>query len=127
MKFIKNSIFIFAAVLSGLALFGSCNKIAGATTWSNRAETRQDTTKITLLQTADIHGQLEPHLELSWENDSIVFKERGGLANLQTLFKEEKAKNPDHTFIFGGGDLFQGSEYAALSKGDAQRFCPGSH
>ncbi|MBZ9630365.1 bifunctional metallophosphatase/5'-nucleotidase [Salegentibacter sp. LM13S] len=73
-------------------------------------------TKITILQTADIHGQLDSHPELFWENEEIVFKERGGLAHIQTLFKEERAKNPN-TVILDGGDLIQGSGYAALSEG----------
>lgn len=75
-----------------------------------------DTTTVTILQTADIHGQLDPHPELFWENDSIVFKSRGGLAHLKTLFDRERRKNPN-TIIVDGGDLIQGSGYAALSKG----------
>lgn len=77
-----------------------------------------DTITITILQTADIHGQLDPHTELFWENDSIVFKQRGGLAHIKTLFEQERAKNPGRTFILDGGDLIQGSGYAAMSKGE---------
>jgi len=74
---------------------------------------------ITLLQTADIHGQMEVHDELFWENGEITFRRLGGMANLQTLFKKERNKNPEGTIILDGGDLIQGGAVAALSKGDA--------
>lgn len=76
-----------------------------------------DTLKITVLQTADIHGQLDSHLELFWENEEVVFKNRGGMANIKTLFDQERAANPGRTLIVDGGDLIQGSGYAALSEG----------
>ncbi|KKM02328.1 hypothetical protein LCGC14_1785520 [marine sediment metagenome] len=77
----------------------------------------KDTLSITVLQTADIHGQLDTHPELFWEDDTIVFKNRGGLANIKTLFERERQKNPDRTIIVDGGDLIQGSGYVALSEG----------
>ncbi len=113
MKIIKTG--LLALSIASLGILSSCQQMTGKT-GDQSNNTEMDTIKITLLQTADIHGQLDSHLELFWENDSIVFKERGGLAHIQTLFKEEKAKNPN-TFIVDGGDLIQGSGYAALSKG----------
>lgn len=113
MKIIKTG--LLALSIASLGILSSCQQMTGKT-GDQFNNTEMDTIKITLLQTADIHGQLDSHLELFWENDSIVFKERGGLAHIQTLFKEEKAKNPN-TFIVDGGDLIQGSGYAALSKG----------
>ncbi|HBU77935.1 MAG TPA: bifunctional metallophosphatase/5'-nucleotidase [Muricauda sp.] len=80
-------------------------------------DTSKDTLSITVLQTADIHGQLDTHPELFWENEKIVFKDRGGLANIKTLFEQERQKNPGHTIIVDGGDLIQGSGYTALSEG----------
>ncbi|HSP40957.1 MAG TPA: metallophosphoesterase, partial [Gillisia sp.] len=106
---------LFALAILSVGIFSSCQNMTGKNGDQSNV-TQMDTVKITLLQTADIHGQLDPHLELFWENDSIIFKERGGLAHIQTLFKEEKAKNPN-TFIVDGGDLIQGSGYAALSQG----------
>lgn len=76
-----------------------------------------DTVSITILQTADIHGQLDPHLELFWENEEIKFEERGGLAHIKTLFDQERKNNPGRTLIVDGGDLIQGSGYAAFSEG----------
>lgn len=84
----------------------------------NSLKSKQDTLKITILQTADIHGQLDLHPELFWEDEKIVFKERGGLAHIKTLFDIERAKNPNRTVIVDGGDLIQGSGYVAFSEGD---------
>lgn len=78
----------------------------------------KDTLKLTILQTADIHGQLDPHPELFYENGEIVFKERGGLAQIKTLLDREKANNPGRTIIVDGGDLIQGSGYTAHSEGE---------
>jgi S-sulfosulfanyl-L-cysteine sulfohydrolase len=72
---------------------------------------------ITILQTADIHGQLLPHQEMFVEEGEFVFRERGGMAHLQTIFKQVKAENPGGTVIVDGGDLIQGSAVAALSEG----------
>ncbi|MGV3640035.1 MAG: bifunctional metallophosphatase/5'-nucleotidase [Adhaeribacter sp.] len=74
---------------------------------------------ITILQTADIHGQLMPHKEMFVEDGEFVFKDRGGMASIQTIFKEVKAENPGGTVIVDGGDLIQGSAIAALSEGAA--------
>ena len=79
--------------------------------------TSKDTLSITILQTADIHGQLDSHPELFWENNEVIFKERGGIANIKTIFEQERQKNPGRTIIVDGGDLIQGSGYAALSDG----------
>ncbi|HEY9183863.1 MAG TPA: bifunctional metallophosphatase/5'-nucleotidase [Salegentibacter sp.] len=115
MKYLLKSMLLGLAVIS-MGIFTSCNSISGSNSEKEGA-TPIDTTRITILQTADIHGQLDPHPELFWENDSIIFRDRGGLAHIQTLFKEEKAKNPGNTVIVDGGDLIQGSGYAALSEG----------
>lgn len=82
-----------------------------------KLEAIQDTLSITILQTADIHGQLDPHPELFWEDSTILFKERGGLANIKTLLDKERKANPGRTIVVDGGDLIQGSGYAALSEG----------
>jgi 2',3'-cyclic-nucleotide 2'-phosphodiesterase (5'-nucleotidase family) len=74
---------------------------------------------ITLLHTADIHGQLYTHDEFFWENGKPVYKKRGGFAVLKTMLHSLKSKNPSNTLIIDGGDCFQGSGVAALSKGQA--------
>lgn len=76
-------------------------------------------TKITLLHTADIHGQLNIHDEFFWENGKAVYKKRGGMATLKTMINQVRKENPGQTILVDGGDCFQGSAVAALSKGAA--------
>ncbi|HET8886085.1 MAG TPA: bifunctional metallophosphatase/5'-nucleotidase [Salinimicrobium sp.] len=114
MKYKIKSKILGLGIMSAVT-FASCNSSSGANSEENKIET--DTLSITVLQTADIHGQLDAHPELFWENEKIIFKERGGLSHIKTLFDQERAKNPN-TVIVDGGDLIQGSGYAALSKGD---------
>ncbi|HSI71359.1 MAG TPA: bifunctional metallophosphatase/5'-nucleotidase [Gillisia sp.] len=111
--YLKSSLWTLAIL--GIMSFTSCNQATGGN--SEDKKLKKDTLSITVLQTADIHGQLDPHPELFWENEEIVFKERGGLANIKTLFERERKKNPGRTIIVDGGDLIQGSGYAALSEG----------
>jgi 2',3'-cyclic-nucleotide 2'-phosphodiesterase (5'-nucleotidase family) len=76
------------------------------------------TTTITILQSTDVHCQIHPHDELFWENDKAVFRKAGGYAHLATYFNKERKKNKN-TFIFDGGDMFQGSELSVNTTGEA--------
>src|SRR5690554_2644794 len=97
---------VFKILLAAITLLGTA-----------KLQAQTDTLSISLLQTADIHGQLDAHDELFVEDGQLVFRERGGLAHIKTLFDSEKAKNPDRTLIVDSGDLIQGSGYAARSQG----------
>jgi sulfur-oxidizing protein SoxB len=72
---------------------------------------------ITILQTSDIHAQLNTHDEFYWENGKAVYKKAGGFAVLKTMLHKLKAENPENTIIVDGGDCFQGGGVAALSEG----------
>ena len=74
---------------------------------------------ITILHTSDIHGQLDIHDEFFWENGKPAYKKRGGFATLRTMLNELRKENPENTLVVDGGDCFQGSAVAALSKGQA--------
>ena len=74
---------------------------------------------ITILHTADIHAQLDIHDEFFYEQGRPRFRRRGGLATLRTMIDALRAQNPPHTLVVDGGDCFQGSAVAALSKGQA--------
>lgn len=73
---------------------------------------------LTILQTADFHGQLETHDEFFWENDRPVFRRTGGFTRVKTLVDQVRAQNPGGTVLADCGDCFQGSGYAALSRGE---------
>lgn len=74
---------------------------------------------ITILHTTDIHAQLEVHDELFYENGKAVFRRRGGLATLRTMIEALRRQNPGNTLLVDGGDCFQGSAVASLSRGQA--------
>jgi 2',3'-cyclic-nucleotide 2'-phosphodiesterase (5'-nucleotidase family) len=74
---------------------------------------------LTILHTADIHAQLDIHDEFFWEQGKPVFKRRGGFATLRTMINALRRQNPGNTLLVDGGDCFQGSAVASLSKGQA--------
>lgn len=74
---------------------------------------------ITILHTADIHAQLDIHDEFFYEKGRPVFKRRGGFATLCTMIDTLRRQNPQRTLVVDGGDCFQGSAVATLSKGQA--------
>ncbi|MES2656724.1 MAG: bifunctional metallophosphatase/5'-nucleotidase [Bacteroidota bacterium] len=75
--------------------------------------------KISILHTADIHGQLMTHDEFFLEQGQVVYKKRGGLANLKTLVNTYKKQNPYNTLLVDGGDCIMGSAVAAFTNGSA--------
>jgi S-sulfosulfanyl-L-cysteine sulfohydrolase len=85
----------------------------------SRAVTTGKADHLTILHTADIHAQLEVHDEFFYDGGRPVFRRRGGFATLRTMINTLRAQNPEHTLVVDGGDCFQGSAVAALSKGQA--------
>ena len=75
--------------------------------------------RVTILHTTDIHAQLDPHDEFFHEGGRPVFKRRGGFATLRRMIETLRQQNPQGTLVVDGGDCFQGSAVAALSKGQA--------
>ena len=73
---------------------------------------------VTILQTTDVHCQLHAHDEMFWENNQMNFRSAGGYAQLATLFREIRNKNPE-TFIIDTGDMFQGSQLSVATTGKA--------
>ena len=108
---------ILFTIIAASGLLAACGTNTKAMDTTNISDNSGDT--ITILQTADIHGQMEVHDELFWENEEITFRRLGGMANMKTLFNVERAKNPEGTIILDGGDLIQGGAVAALSEGAA--------
>src|SRR5258706_4843837 len=74
---------------------------------------------LTILHTSDIHAQLEVHDEFFVEGGRPVFKRRGGFATLCTMINALRRQNPGNTLVVDGGDCFQGSAVAPMSKGQA--------
>jgi sulfur-oxidizing protein SoxB len=75
------------------------------------------TQRLTILHTADIHGQLDVHDEFFWEDGHAVFKKRGGFATLRTMVSQIRKESRGTVLLVDGGDLFHGSAVATLSEG----------
>ncbi len=86
---------------------------------NNKAVREGRATKLTLLHTADIHSQLTTHDEFFMENGKPVFKKRGGFATMKSMINTIRNQNRANTLLIDGGDCFQGSGVAAMSKGTA--------
>jgi len=86
---------------------------------NNKAVRDGKATKLTLLHTADIHSQLMTHGEFFMENGKPVFKKRGGFATMKSMINTLRNQNRANTLLIDGGDCFQGSGVAAMSKGTA--------
>lgn len=86
---------------------------------NNKAVRDGKATKLTLLHTADIHSQLTTHDEFFMENGNPVFKKRGGFATMKSMINTIRNQNKTNTLLIDGGDCFQGSGVAAMSKGTA--------
>ena len=116
-KFLKTgSLLGLASLLSPAELLSSQNKKSET---GSPKPTHPAKTKITLLYTADIHGQLLTHDEFFWENEKAVYKKRGGLAHLKTMIEHYRSQDPAHTILIDGGDYFHGSGVASLTEGEA--------
>lgn len=69
---------------------------------------------INILHINDIHGTVEPFYDPEMSKESLV----GGIANTQTILKNEKAKNPEGTLLLNAGDLADGSMVSDFSHGE---------
>lgn len=84
----------------------------------NKKKSVKGKTKISILQTTDVHCQTRTHDELFWENNQITFRQTGGYARLKTYLDTFKKKN-EHVFTLDSGDMFQGSELSVKTTGKA--------
>jgi 2',3'-cyclic-nucleotide 2'-phosphodiesterase (5'-nucleotidase family) len=80
---------------------------------------RSQAQHLTILHTADIHGQVDIHDEFFWEDGRVVFKKRGGFATLRTMFSAIRQEARGTVLLVDGGDTIHGSAVAALSEGEA--------
>ena len=119
----KDFIKTFGIATAGLSLlplsmYGLEEPGRGAEMARNQSVKSGKAKHITLLHTADIHGQVTVHDEFFWEDGKAVFKKRGGFAHLKTMINQLRKENPN-TLLMDGGDCFFGSALAALSQGQA--------
>ncbi len=74
---------------------------------------------IRFLHINDLHAHLTPHADRVTNSDgNIVIEERGGIARLATLLKQQRAENPNN-IVMNVGDTFHGGAEAMFSMGNA--------
>lgn len=66
----------------------------------------------------DLHAHLIPHLDVVREGTTKTLVERGGLARLATLVKQQRADNPK-SILMNIGDTFHGGVEARFTSGNA--------
>ncbi len=71
-----------------------------------------------LLFLNDVHGYLEPHPDLFYNNQNVYTEKVGGYARIAALIKTLRQKN-SNTLLFDGGDTFHGTLPLVKSKGEA--------
>ncbi len=107
---------IAALIAPASAMVASTENLEESEKFSNDGKKKDI---ITLLITTDIHAQIFTHDEFFWENEKAVYKKRGGLAVLKTMIDAIRAKNPNNTIVYDGGDYFHGHAIASLTEGEA--------
>ena len=73
--------------------------------------------EVTLLQLNDVHGYLDLHQELFYENAELVYRTCGGYARIATLVKEIRKQSPN-VLLLDCGDTFHGTYPVVHSKGE---------
>ncbi len=77
-----------------------------------------DTKKLTIVQINDVHGHIESHNEIFFDNDGFNVREAGGYARIKTLVDKIKSKNPNTLFL-DCGDTFHGTFITTQTQGKA--------
>lgn len=117
-NFLKNTILGGITAATPLHLSANNNSPKNDIEQDSFDEISSSKQTLTLLQTTDVHCQINPHDELFWENNQMTFRQTAGYAHIATLFQRFRKKNPD-TFIVDTGDMFQGSMLSVKTTGDA--------
>ncbi|RRQ46689.1 bifunctional metallophosphatase/5'-nucleotidase [Chryseobacterium sp. SC28] len=73
--------------------------------------------KLSIAFINDVHGYLEPHPELFYDNQKEYIAQAGGYARIKSIFQKIKSENPNSLF-FDGGDTFHGMLPVVKSKGE---------
>ncbi len=74
--------------------------------------------KLTIVQINDVHGHIESHNEIFFENSGITVKEVGGYSRIKTIVDNIKLENPNTIFL-DCGDAFHGTYITTQTQGNA--------
>ena len=74
--------------------------------------------KLTIVQVNDVHGHIESHNEVFFENEGLTVKEAGGYSRIKTLVDSIRVENPNTLFL-DCGDTFHGTFITTQTHGNA--------
>ncbi|OJW84871.1 MAG: metallophosphatase [Bacteroidetes bacterium 46-16] len=94
------------------AAAGSALLMAGGFPYESLAAERSQ--KLTILHTNDVHSHLEP-----FPMDGGKYQGQGGVAQRAALV-EQVRREEEHVLLFDAGDIFQGTPYFNLYKGEPE-------
>ncbi|NLE50090.1 MAG: bifunctional metallophosphatase/5'-nucleotidase [Chloroflexi bacterium] len=73
---------------------------------------------LTLVQMNDSHAYFEPHPELFWSGNRLVYRTAGGYARVASALNAIRAERPGAVLAFDGGDTFHGTYAAVHTQGE---------
>ncbi len=74
--------------------------------------------KLNILFINDVHGYLQPHAELFYNETGEIVETAGGYAHIAGIVAEIRKENPN-TLLFDGGDTLHGTKPVVDTKGEA--------
>lgn len=92
---------------------------AACATPSQQLREEEAARQVTILYVADLHAQLEPHLERFWHGGEERLELAGGFARVAAAIDAIRAERKGAVLVLDAGDTFQGSAPAALTQGRA--------
>ena len=74
--------------------------------------------KLNILFVNDVHGYLEPHPELFYDETGEIVETAGGYAHIAGIVEDIRKENP-YTLLFDGGDTLHGTKPLVETQGEA--------
>jgi len=74
--------------------------------------------RLSIVHLNDVHGYLEPHPEIFFDEGKMDVKVTGGYSRIMSVINRIRRNSPN-TLIFDGGDTFHGTLPVIKSKGEA--------
>lgn len=74
--------------------------------------------EFSIIQITDVHGYMEPHSEMFWENGRKVYREAGGYARISQYLKKVNEEKQGAVITLDGGDTFHGTYPVVQTKGE---------
>lgn len=74
--------------------------------------------KFNLIHLTDVHGYMEAHQEVFWEDGGKTFRLAGGYARISQYLRELRNQHQDNVLVLDGGDTFHGTYPVVETKGE---------